>query len=129
MLLAFDTSDRVLSVAIATHQRTASLDSPDGAPAGEWLLGGIHQLLASESLAIEDITSIAIALGPGSYTGIRAGISAAQGLAFQSRIELFGVSVLRARALHGVTGSASLLAYIRASQRDYFAERLEEVRT
>ncbi|MBP3705631.1 MAG: tRNA (adenosine(37)-N6)-threonylcarbamoyltransferase complex dimerization subunit type 1 TsaB, partial [Clostridia bacterium] len=55
-------------------------------------------LLNSLMMDINDIQGIAVSQGPGSFTGIRIGISAAKGLAFANNLPCVGVSTLRALA-------------------------------
>ena len=62
------------------------------------LIPAIDALLKSSGVALKDLSSIAVSVGPGSYTGIRVGISTALGLARSVGIQVFGVSALRALA-------------------------------
>ena len=50
-------------------------------------------------ITVNDLTSVAVAAGPGSFTGVRIGVSAAKGLAWGREIPCFGVSTLEAMAL------------------------------
>mgnify|MGYP001086310473 CR=1 FL=1 len=58
------------------------------------LMPRIQRMLATQRLGVERLTAIAVALGPGSFTGVRAGLAAAKGLALPYRIPLVGVSTL-----------------------------------
>jgi tRNA threonylcarbamoyladenosine biosynthesis protein TsaB len=62
------------------------------------LLPNIDKLLRSNDLELGDIGLIAVSLGPGSYTGIRIGISTALGLGRSVGVEIQGISLLRAIA-------------------------------
>ncbi len=62
------------------------------------LMPMIYSLLKSTSVDISEIEGIAVANGPGSFTGIRIGISAVKGLAAAGKIKCVGVSTLRAMA-------------------------------
>jgi tRNA threonylcarbamoyladenosine biosynthesis protein TsaB len=64
----------------------------------EKLIGIISDLLKACSLKINDIDGFAVAIGPGSFTGIRIGMSVAKGLAVANEKPLAGVSVLDAFA-------------------------------
>lgn len=95
MILAIDTATRWLGLAL--HDGTAVL-----AEAG-WrcqnnhtieLAPAIHRLLQRQSVAVDDLSGIAVAIGPGSYTGLRVGLAVAKGLALANRIPLIGVSTL-----------------------------------
>ncbi|MGC2235852.1 MAG: tRNA (adenosine(37)-N6)-threonylcarbamoyltransferase complex dimerization subunit type 1 TsaB [Pyrinomonadaceae bacterium] len=65
----------------------------------EELLSNISELLAKNSLAKSDLKKIAISSGPGSYTGVRTGISTAKGLQKSLGLEFYGISALEAFVL------------------------------
>lgn len=62
------------------------------------LMPMVESLLNATKLSVNDIDGIAISQGPGSFTGIRIGISAAKGLAFAKNLRCVGISTLRAMA-------------------------------
>ncbi|MBI5167513.1 MAG: tRNA (adenosine(37)-N6)-threonylcarbamoyltransferase complex dimerization subunit type 1 TsaB [candidate division NC10 bacterium] len=64
----------------------------------ERLLPSIHRLLSDAGLKIGDPDGIAVALGPGSFTGLRIGLSTAKGLALASGKPVVGVPTLEAMA-------------------------------
>jgi tRNA threonylcarbamoyladenosine biosynthesis protein TsaB len=51
-------------------------------------------MLIASDLATDDISAIAVCIGPGSYTGVRIGVSVAKGLASAQKVPLIGVSTL-----------------------------------
>jgi len=107
-ILSIETSTPVCSVAL--HKggdlvASKALNVP-GAHA-ERLMELIHDILAESSVASEDIQAIAVSEGPGSYTGLRIGVSTAKGLAFGWNIPLIGVSTLQALAVGAVRLGAS----------------------
>lgn len=63
--------------------------------------GDLADLLAAAGLAIGEVDAFAVVAGPGSFTGLRVGIAAMQGLASASRRPLLGVSGLDALAAIG----------------------------
>jgi len=65
----------------------------------EEMLSNISRLLSKNNLLKSDIKKIAVSTGPGSYTGVRTGISTAKGLQKSLRIEFFGISALEAFVL------------------------------
>lgn len=98
-VLALDTATRSCSVAVAI----------DGKPAAEvttlsnrthslHLMGMIRDVLALAELGLKDIDGFAVTIGPGSFTGLRIGISTAKGLAFAAGKPCVGVSSLEALA-------------------------------
>jgi tRNA threonylcarbamoyl adenosine modification protein YeaZ len=93
-ILAFDTSQRSVSVAVATTGRTvARLERPQQGPA-ETLLPLIEAVLAEAGVGLREVTRIATTLGPGGFTGIRVGLAMAQGLALATGAELVGIGSL-----------------------------------
>ena len=74
------------------------------------LVPAIDGLFKSSGLALKDLASIAVSVGPGSYTGVRVGIATALGLARSVGIELLGVSTLRGLAAASDTRSAVVAA-------------------
>ncbi|NJB81601.1 tRNA (adenosine(37)-N6)-threonylcarbamoyltransferase complex dimerization subunit type 1 TsaB [Wenyingzhuangia aestuarii] len=64
----------------------------------------IEELLKEQQLKITDLDAIAVGKGPGSYTGLRIGVSAAKGLAYAAAIPLIAVDTLTALATtHQIT--------------------------
>ncbi len=66
----------------------------------ESLLPMIDFCLKNEHITLDDVSMIAVSAGPGSFTGVRIGISAVKGLAFGRDIKCVGVSTLHALALN-----------------------------
>lgn len=54
----------------------------------------IQQVMQVEKLNFEDLNAIAVSIGPGSYTGLRIGISAAKGLSYVLKIPLIAINTL-----------------------------------
>jgi len=95
MILAIDTATRWLGLAL--HDGTAVL-----AEIG-WhcrnnhtveLTPSLHDLLERVDMTAADLSAIAVAIGPGSYTGLRVGLAVAKGLALGNQTPLIGVSTL-----------------------------------
>lgn len=63
------------------------------------LFPNIERMLQTAKSDIGSVTAVFVATGPGSFNGLRAGISAAKGLAFSLNIPLVGISTLEAEAL------------------------------
>ncbi len=95
MLLAIDTSTHYASVALHDGARLLSehtwLANQDHT---RTLLPNIQRLLADCRANLDGLTVVAVALGPGSFNGLRVGLSTAKGLALARNLPLVGVPTL-----------------------------------
>jgi tRNA threonylcarbamoyladenosine biosynthesis protein TsaB len=129
-ILALDTSTLTGSLAL--------LEAPeDGEPALEKVLGecilriesthseklmpSIERLLGQTGLSIRDVDGIAVALGPGSFTGLRIGVSTVKGLAYALKIPVVGVPTLDALAQNVRFASVQVCAVLDARKKEVFA--------
>ncbi|NTW77843.1 MAG: tRNA (adenosine(37)-N6)-threonylcarbamoyltransferase complex dimerization subunit type 1 TsaB, partial [Syntrophaceae bacterium] len=109
LTLAFDTSFKTVAVAIMQDDvilYDALINS--GLNHSETLLPSIDQALRQLKLKIEDIDLFACTLGPGSFTGLRVGVSTLKGLLLATGKPSAGVSSLASLALN-VTGTDDLI--------------------
>jgi len=101
-ILAIDTTSEAGSLALADGQsliEEVELRSTDGF--AHVLFDEIEQLLARHELSIRDIACFAVASGPGAFTGVRVGLTAAKGLAEATGRKVVAVSNLQALASFG----------------------------
>lgn len=99
VILAIDCSDRVCSIALGDEKALVEEYTDEPRQHAKKLLPMYRDLLAKSSYQQSDIDAIAIAEGPGSFTGLRIGFSFAQGLAFSLSVPLVQVSSLEALAV------------------------------
>ncbi|MEM8982259.1 MAG: tRNA (adenosine(37)-N6)-threonylcarbamoyltransferase complex dimerization subunit type 1 TsaB [Pseudomonadota bacterium] len=97
-LLAIDTSSPACSVAISHAGVLHAVHREDDQKASRAVIAMIDELLAAAGLSPMHLSAIAIGSGPGSFTGVRLGISVAQGLGFALDKPLVPVSSLAAVA-------------------------------
>ncbi len=98
-LLVLDTANRRCAVGLmAAGHKTVDLSEEMQRGHAERLFPMIDEALASAKISYGDLECIAVAAGPGSFTGIRIGIAAARGMALALGIPAVGVSVLEALA-------------------------------
>ena len=98
-ILALECSAGPVSCAISENGKiVSSRFAITGLTHSQTLMPMVAEMLKSESLTMNDIDGIAISYGPGSFTGIRIGISAAKGLATPRNLPCYPVSTLRAIA-------------------------------
>jgi tRNA threonylcarbamoyladenosine biosynthesis protein TsaB len=101
-VLAIDTTGDVGSMALVGERgliEEVVLDSPDGF--AHVLFDEIERLLHRQGLNVSRIDAFASASGPGSFTGVRVGLTAAKGLAEATGRKVMAVSNLQALAWHG----------------------------
>lgn len=97
-LLALDTSTEACSVALLHQGNIIALDEVCPQQHSKRVLPMIDGLLAEAGLSLNMLDGIVFGRGPGSFTGVRIGVSVAQGLAFGADLPVFGVSTLAAMA-------------------------------
>ena len=96
-ILAFESSAKSASVAISEDGNLVSqFFQSSGLTHSRTLLKMCSDMLDSTALRVSDMDIIAVASGPGSFTGIRIGVAAAKGMAFGAGIPICGVSTLEA---------------------------------
>ena len=99
VVLALDTTSRQGSSAVAIDGRVLlELASDASLPQATRLPGELQTVLSRTRLALRDVDAFAVAVGPGSFTGLRVGIATMQGLAFDAGKPLVGISALDALA-------------------------------
>jgi tRNA threonylcarbamoyladenosine biosynthesis protein TsaB len=99
IILAIDTSTLRAAVALARPGGPVRVAPPDpDRRHGRGLVPSISRLLEEEGLGAADLEAVAIGLGPGSYTGLRIGLTAAKCLAFVANKPLVGLDSLEAIA-------------------------------
>ena len=118
MLLAVDTSTSAISVALYDGVRVLSAET--------WVSQNYHTVELSkavaESLARVDISpgdlrALGVALGPGSFTGLRIGLALAKGLAFSQKLPLIGIPTLDVVAAAQPLREMPLAAVLQAGRR------------
>ena len=103
MILNLETATTNCSVSIAKDGELVVLkeDNSPNYSHSEQLHIFIEQALKEASLTFKDISAIAVSKGPGSYTGLRIGVSAAKGLCFSLDLPLISVPTLESLAVQG----------------------------
>jgi tRNA threonylcarbamoyladenosine biosynthesis protein TsaB len=107
VLLAFDTATPAVTVALHDGERVvASLTRVDAMRHGELLAPGITAVLDEAWVARQDVTAVAVGVGPGPFTGLRVGLVTARTLALALDIPVYGVCTLDVLAAGAVDASA-----------------------
>jgi tRNA threonylcarbamoyladenosine biosynthesis protein TsaB len=92
MILCLETATSVCSVALCDSTgNILKRESSDDRSHATSLTLFIQELLSEASIRPEDLEAVAVSKGPGSYTGLRIGVSAAKGIAFGASVPLIGI--------------------------------------
>jgi len=92
-IIAIDTSGRFCSVAISLHENIKdSITSNSPLSHSSELAVNIQQLINKHNIFIKDLDFITINIGPGSFTGLRIGVSFAKGLCLSNNIPLVPIN-------------------------------------
>ena len=98
-ILAFDSTAKVASVAVSEDERILAAYSIDnGLTQSELLLPMAEAAIKALRLSFSDVGAYAVTVGPGSFTGVRIGVSLVKGLAFGRGVPCIEVSTLEALA-------------------------------
>jgi tRNA threonylcarbamoyladenosine biosynthesis protein TsaB len=98
-LIALETATREGSVALWNEGRLVERDVD---LRGEGVLAGLERLLREHRVAPAEIGAVAVSVGPGSFTGVRIGVAAAQGFCFATGASAVPVGTLESLALSAV---------------------------
>lgn len=104
LILALESSAKAASVALMEGEKLiAQYSQCSGLTHSRTLLPMVDDMLKNTENTIAGVDLIAVAHGPGSFTGIRIGVSTVKGLAWAADKMCVGVSTLEAMAWHGVS--------------------------
>jgi tRNA threonylcarbamoyladenosine biosynthesis protein TsaB len=107
-ILAIDTSTRVGSIALVEGPLLKAQNILDiRATHNQRLLPGIERILTDAGWSLDDLDGFAVSLGPGSFTGLRIGLSIVKGLAWATGKPLVGVPTL-----DGLAANVSFVPYM-----------------
>jgi tRNA threonylcarbamoyladenosine biosynthesis protein TsaB len=112
LILGLETSTKICSVAISDGDKLLALQEEGGAYShSEKLTVFIQEVIAESGLNLNQIDAVAVSKGPGSYTGLRIGVSVAKGLCYALNKPLITVDTLQAMAFGlGLQSKADLYA-------------------
>lgn len=100
LILAFETSAKAASVALTENGKLLGESYQNtGMTHSQTLMVMAEDLLKAAGKTVKDLSAVAVAEGPGSFTGVRIGVAAAKGLAWGGELPCFGISTLEAMAV------------------------------
>jgi len=122
LTLAIDMSTNILSLALVQDGTVlACFDEPTKNNQSAILISRVEELLKSKDFGATDLTRIAVAIGPGSYTGIRVGVATAKSLGYALSIPVAGVSSLAVMARASGVDTGIIVPMIDARRGTVFA--------
>ena len=128
LTLAFESSAKAASVALLRDGSLISQYSQcSGLTHSRTLLPMAEDLLKNAELTLSDIDLFAVAHGPGSFTGIRIGVSTVKGLSWACDKPCVGVSTLESMAWHGLA-AGGLICPVMDARRQQVYNALFEIR-
>jgi tRNA threonylcarbamoyladenosine biosynthesis protein TsaB len=132
VILAFDTATPHVTVALHDGERVVSTyTSTESMRHGEMLAPGIVAVLAEAGAISQDVTAVAVGVGPGPFTGLRVGLVTARTMALALEIPVYGVcslDILAAEALDSGVVGPFLVATDARRKEVYLASYDEGVR-
>lgn len=118
-ILAFDSSNQALTVAVVEEKKLLSEQIINVKRNHSiQLMPAIDEALKQANLSLDDIDRIAVAKGPGSYTGLRIAVTIAKSLAWSKSIDLVGVSSLKTLAANSLGGNNKLIVPLFDARRE-----------
>lgn len=122
-ILAIETATKNCSVALSKDGVTILCKeiAEEGYSHAERLHVFIEQLLSELELSYKDLSAIAVSQGPGSYTGLRIGVSAAKGLCYALNIPLIAIDTLASLASQVIVEEGYIVPMIDARRMEVYS--------
>jgi tRNA threonylcarbamoyladenosine biosynthesis protein TsaB len=122
-ILNIETATKNCSVALAKDGKTILCKeiAEEGYSHAERLHVFIEAIIKEAGIALQDLSAIAVSQGPGSYTGLRIGVSAAKGLCYALDIPLIAVDTLQALAAQVTISSGLIIPMIDARRMEVYS--------
>jgi len=123
IILNIETSTTNCSVSLSKEGETLVLKEDNNAnySHAESLHVFIDDVIKEAKLTLNDLDAIAVSKGPGSYTGLRIGVSAAKGLCFALNIPLISVSTLNALAHQVIISNGIIIPMLDARRLEVYS--------
>ncbi len=121
-ILNLETSSKNCSVSLSSNGNLIdSFDLEDQKYRhSELLTSSIQNILTENNLNVEDLSAISVGIGPGSFTGLRIGLSVAKGLCYPHKINLISISSLKILANSVSTRSENTISLINDKGNYYY---------
>lgn len=122
-ILNIETATKNCSVALAKDGQTILCKeiAEEGYSHAERLHVFIEEIIQEAGICFQDINAIAVSQGPGSYTGLRIGVSAAKGLCYALNIPLIAVDTLQVLALQAKVAEGLIVPMLDARRMEVYS--------
>jgi tRNA threonylcarbamoyladenosine biosynthesis protein TsaB len=122
-ILNIETATKNCSVALAKEGKTMLCKeiAEEGYSHAERLHVFIEEIIKEAGISFQDISAIAVSQGPGSYTGLRIGVSAAKGLCFALDIPLIAMDTLQVLASQANVSSGLIIPMLDARRMEVYS--------
>jgi tRNA threonylcarbamoyladenosine biosynthesis protein TsaB len=123
-ILNIETATKNCSVSIAQNGETLICReiAEEGYSHAEKLHVFIEEVLEAAAITVQDLIAIAVSQGPGSYTGLRIGVSAAKGLCFALNIPLIAIDTLQTLASQAKVSAGKIIPMLDARRMEVYSE-------
>ena len=112
MILSIESATAVCSVALSSEGRLLAIrELNEGFSHAEKLTVFIQEVITEAGVSLKELKAVAVSSGPGSYTGLRIGVSAAKGLCYALDIPLISVDTLLSMAAGAVNAYGESVLY------------------
>jgi len=123
-ILNIETATKNCSVSIAKNGETIVCReiAEEGYSHAEKLHVFIEEIIAESNISVQDLVAIAVSQGPGSYTGLRIGVSAAKGLCYALNIPLIAIDTLETLASRVSVSEGKIIPMLDARRMEVYNE-------
>ena len=131
-ILGIDTATSLASVAVAENddvigeeiwrnkKRGNGASFPTEGNRTEIILPLISTILEKNRISLNDLSALAVSIGPGSFTGLRVGLATAKGIAYSSELPVIGVSTLVASAARAIDFCGVICSLLDARKNEVY---------
>ena len=125
VILNIETSSKNCSVCLSSKGNlVTSFDFEDEAYRhSELLTSSIQNILNENDLDVNGLSAVSVGIGPGSFTGLRIGISVAKGLCYPHNIDLIGISSLKIIANSVIKENKNIISLIKDKGEHYYISK------
>lgn len=122
-ILNIETATKNCSVSIAKNGETIICKeiAEEGYSHAEKLHVFIEEIIIETGISVHDLAAVAVSQGPGSYTGLRIGVSAAKGLCFALNIPLIAVDTLQTLASQAKVNEGKIISMLDARRMEVYS--------